>query len=446
MPGQRVRRGFGALSTSASRAESAPSWKLEVNQRLQEHKSRKGFNHGEPQAPTVVHPGVSGRAAEAAARVAARYAKAPSYSEMLAAEARAAVRAAEAASRAALEAQAAAESVLSGLEAASGKQSMREPEVSVAPAPEQVPEPAWEARVEPVRSAAPQARQIPLRQPYGICWEQDMPVRPPAHLAAREVPGPGVLDLPLTGWGETAQSAQDAQDAEAIEPVEPAKPIPANLIEFPRELVAARKARPRRVEGPYAVSQPEAQLSIFEVDPGSISTQPAAADSMTEPVAHEWSGIELEAQTPDEAAHAEAAAPLPLQLAPMSLRLMAFVVDGALIAGALLAAAAVAMQKVNELPTMKEIEMGAAAALAVFGALYHVLFFTLADGTPGMKYARISLCTFDDEKPTRAQKRSRLGALLLSLAPVGLGVAWAIFDQEHLSWHDRLSRTYLRKC
>jgi len=63
-----------------------------------------------------------------------------------------------------------------------------------------------------------------------------------------------------------------------------------------------------------------------------------------------------------------------------------------------------------------------------------------------MKYARISLCTFDDEKPTRAQKRSRLGALLLSLAPVGLGVAWAIFDQEHLSWHDRLSRTYLRKC
>jgi len=25
-------------------------------------------------------------------------------------------------------------------------------------------------------------------------------------------------------------------------------------------------------------------------------------------------------------------------------------------------------------------------------------------------------------------------------------VAWAIFDEEHLSWHDRLSRTYLRKC
>jgi hypothetical protein len=22
---------------------------------------------------------------------------------------------------------------------------------------------------------------------------------------------------------------------------------------------------------------------------------------------------------------------------------------------------------------------------------------------------------------------------------------WAVFDEDHLSWHDRLSRTYLRK-
>jgi hypothetical protein len=39
----------------------------------------------------------------------------------------------------------------------------------------------------------------------------------------------------------------------------------------------------------------------------------------------------------------------------------------------------------------------------------------------------------------------RLLALVLSLLPVGLGVAWSIFDENHLSWHDRLSRTYLKK-
>jgi hypothetical protein len=38
-----------------------------------------------------------------------------------------------------------------------------------------------------------------------------------------------------------------------------------------------------------------------------------------------------------------------------------------------------------------------------------------------------------------------LGALLLSVLPLGLGVAWALFDDDHLCWHDRLSKTYLRK-
>jgi hypothetical protein len=125
---------------------------------------------------------------------------------------------------------------------------------------------------------------------------------------------------------------------------------------------------------------------------------------------------------------------------------MAAVVDGALIVGAFMAAAAAIAGHIKAMPSIKEMELISAFALAAIAVLYYAIFFTLAEGTPGMKYARLSLCTFDDELPTRAQKRSRLAALLLSLLPVGLGVAWAIFDEEHLSWHDRLSRTYLRRC
>jgi hypothetical protein len=36
------------------------------------------------------------------------------------------------------------------------------------------------------------------------------------------------------------------------------------------------------------------------------------------------------------------------------------------------------------------------------------------------------------------------GALLLSLVPVELGIAWALFDEDHLCWLGRLSRTCLR--
>ena len=60
------------------------------------------------------------------------------------------------------------------------------------------------------------------------------------------------------------------------EAVEAAQPIPANLIEFPREIVATRRMRPRITEANPESSEPQ-QLSIFEVDPNTVSTEPMAA-------------------------------------------------------------------------------------------------------------------------------------------------------------------------
>ena len=83
--------------------------------------------------------------------------------------------------------------------------------------------------------------------------------------------------------------------------------------------------------------------------------------------------------------------------------------------------------------------------LLVIGAGYLTTFFTLARSTPGMKYAGIELKTLDGAEPTRAQRCARLMALPLSVLPLGLGLAWALFDEWHLTWHDRLSGTYPKK-
>ena len=91
------------------------------------------------------------------------------------------------------------------------------------------------------------------------------------------------------------------------------------------------------------------------------------------------------------------------------------------------------------------MELGAALALLAIGAAYQAFFFTLARATPGMRYAGIGLSTLDGFIPSRAQRCRRLMALPLSVLPVGLGLAWALFDDNRLTWHDRLSRTYLRK-
>jgi uncharacterized RDD family membrane protein YckC len=125
--------------------------------------------------------------------------------------------------------------------------------------------------------------------------------------------------------------------------------------------------------------------------------------------------------------------------------MLANVMDGALVTGACVAAAAVAANNAAGIPPLRAVEIGSIAALLVATAAYKLLFFTLARATPGMKYAGIALCTFEGGIPTRAQRFARLSALGLSILPVGLGFAWAIFDDDHLAWHDRISRTYLRQ-
>ena len=65
--------------------------------------------------------------------------------------------------------------------------------------------------------------------------------------------------------------------------------------------------------------------------------------------------------------------------------------------------------------------VAAGLVLAGFGLLYQYLFFKYGDGTPGMRYAKIALCTFEDENPTRKAMCMRVLYVLLSAAPLGLG-------------------------
>jgi uncharacterized RDD family membrane protein YckC len=424
------------LSTTAVQLDTTCNWKQEVSRRIAEYKSRNGMALAQPEAPAWHGSAAKSRKAQAAARVAARYAQAPSFSQMQAAEVQAALRTAGIATQAAWEANHAAQTLLSGLQNTSvGPRLVETDEMPSSTLPGSS-EADWEWRSEPPVElpALPQSLEE---------WESAS-----SHYRRK----PEVLLSPVEAVEYRAfrpEEDEEFRGSEAIVPVEPDTPIQANVIEFPRELVATRKMRPRRVEGANATAGLERQLSIFEVDPGAISFEPEAAEvapesSWPEP---EWSGIELEAQLPGEPEIHETPSPLPeVELAPMGDRLIAALMDISLIAAAFMGAALAAVTRIGHLPMTRIADAGAVSAFLLFGLLYYSLFLTLSEITPGMKCARIALCTFDGRIPTRAELRSRLGALLLSLVPVGLGIAWALFDDDHLCWHDRLSRTYLRKC
>jgi uncharacterized RDD family membrane protein YckC len=426
-----------------------------VNRRVAAHMIRKTPLGTEPAVVQDNRQSSGSRAAQAAARVAARYAKAPSYSEMLANEARAAILAAEAASRAAQEAQAKAQSVLDSLQAAAVVESAPVViEDRAEPGPAIVEQ---EVFVEPPVFLQPEARslnthqvnthpvELAENQSYAIRWEPELPVRQPEAAAVRgwitERADSGIPD-----WPEAEPLA-----AEALEVVEPAQPIFANLIEFPRELVATRKVRPRLAEGPIAAEELGSQLSIFEVDPSTISVEPEVERAAMEASAPawngpRWSGMRLDAQPQEEPAEMlpEIRKTLAIEQASASRRLLAAVMDAALVAGAVLGAAIPVITKVAEVPGVRAMEIGSALALLLAGGLYLMLFLTFAGATPGMRYARICLCTFEGRPPVRSQRWARLAAILLSVLPVGVGIVWSIFDEDHLTWHDRLSQTYLR--
>jgi uncharacterized RDD family membrane protein YckC len=343
------------------------------------------------------------------------------------------LRAAEAATRAALQAQAAAQAALKNLEASDEEFEVetRERQAMSAQAEESQRRSAWETLETPSAET----------QPFQIKWEPDMP----AHQGA-----PDQADSGAGIWWESPQEERSSSvDGQVVEHVEAAQPIHANLIEFPRELVATRRMRPRLTELHSGAAEPNGQLSIFEVDPSTISIDPVMPDAEVHVPSwsgQEWTAIELDERREPEPVYQYAPAPetATLHQAPFGRRLMATMIDVALIMGVVCALAAFTASKLHQLPGMKASELTALAAVAVIGVLYECLFLLYAKCTPGMRYAELSLCTFDDEYPTREQMKSRLVSMLLSLLPMGLGMLWAIFDEDNMTWHDRHSRTYLR--
>jgi uncharacterized RDD family membrane protein YckC len=78
----------------------------------------------------------------------------------------------------------------------------------------------------------------------------------------------------------------------------------------------------------------------------------------------------------------------------------------------------------------------------VIALLYRSLWYFANDDTPGMRFAGLRLVDFDGRRPDREQRGLRQLASLLSLVAAGLGLVWALVDEESLTWHDHISKTF----
>jgi uncharacterized RDD family membrane protein YckC len=560
-------------ATDGHPGQSAFAWKEELNARLREHRQRRDEMRGPGLPPSSVTPQFSEEdtaASRVAARVAARYRDAPSYSELLAASAEAAAVAAETAAAAAREAHIAAQAALQGWAAQQDQQALEDQcaagnaietghDVFADPFFTQSRSPAadarrphWEETAMPVEAlAAPTPEPVVERPPASVTVAHHAP------LPAR---------TPVPERQPIVSRARALVDAFAEVMVPAAQHLPAKLIEFPRELIAAHRQRPHLAEGPlFEPEQPVSSLRIFEVSahpdqavqhahptgsmnadgyrapyaqhatepvdamlyfdgemgkqtvddnfeeaprrrggflfaegeavsqPAPVSTTPApqiapavpSAPSKPKPTPMErasssedvaplwkskaariaqeesgWSSIRLgehprtetaipepsrTAASTDTAAATEPSATAFAFLAPLTDRCMGALVDTSIVFGSFLLGVLVFTSCTVHPPAGKAALAVAALVLGAMGTFYGWLFMSYGGGsTPGMRYARIALCTFEDANPTRKELQNRIPATALALLPLGLGIIWALLDEDRLGWHDRMTRTYQR--
>lgn len=81
--------------------------------------------------------------------------------------------------------------------------------------------------------------------------------------------------------------------------------------------------------------------------------------------------------------------------------------------------------------------------VGVLWTVYHTLWCLANGDTPGMRFAGLRVVNFDGRMAGREQRGVRQAAFVLSFLSAGVGLLWALVDEENLTWHDHISKTFL---
>jgi len=97
----------------------------------------------------------------------------------------------------------------------------------------------------------------------------------------------------------------------------------------------------------------------------------------------------------------------------------------------------------GEIPSGKTAWLVYAGVFVSLFVFYKLLACLLAGRTPGTEWMGLRLLHFDGREPGTRLLLLRLMSSLLSAAPAGAGLLWALADEERLTWHDHMSRTFV---
>ena len=179
----------------------------------------------------------------------------------------------------------------------------------------------------------------------------------------------------------------------------------------------------------------------FTIAIGRIASKPHTADGRMMIDVSNSSNADAPSDEPRELTERAHAGLYPV--APLKDRQLAGIIDAAFLLFAFGGFAALFGSLGGQLTLSK---MSAAVYLASFAVVYFqyfALFTVFGATTPGMMFRGLQVMSFSGEPPTPRQMLIRSAGYMLSAATCLIGFIWALWDEDQLTWHDRLSQTYL---
>ncbi|MFZ3212488.1 MAG: RDD family protein [Terriglobales bacterium] len=282
----------------------------------------------------------------------------------------------------------------------------------------------------------PRGDDPPLSDGQDDVWRQEVASRVDAFCARRgrkRMPRIPSLSLDFERAARATAAAHYAVPEPQVEPApEPApEPEASNLIEFPRP------AEPPSYLEPIPTIEELAE---------PILEKPRILD------AEEPSGLlfggegrpAITLESPPEPQPDDDAGPVG-EHASLSRRIFAATLDGLLVAIAAAVFATIFLHIAGTLPRSRTAFLLALAVPVFLWAMYQYLFLVHAAATPGMRVAGLCVRTFDNLPARRSLRRWRAITMMVSGMALGLGFLWASIDEYGLCWHDRITRTVLRR-
>jgi uncharacterized RDD family membrane protein YckC len=86
--------------------------------------------------------------------------------------------------------------------------------------------------------------------------------------------------------------------------------------------------------------------------------------------------------------------------------------------------------------------IGMGSTLGLVTMLYGLIWAIAGRETAGMHFTDLQLITFDGFPLDARSRALRFASAWLSFCSGGLGLLWAVADEENLTWHDHISKTF----